>query len=153
MSQSKKKPWWKQINLEWLPEIIACTILAIFAIYLVIPSSVKASFWTNLQPFFTGLGVMIQAVVTPPTLLILLGIIVAIYLFVKRLRYHLFRLASDRFKCPVCQHKVQKKHRKSYERLLSRMIPVRRYYCSNCGWEGLRVHPKRRRSSKRKPKE
>ena len=48
--------------------------------------------------------------------------------------------------CPDCQSALNRVERKSTDRLLHhitfRIFDVRRYICSNCGWEGLRWEEK-----------
>gem|GEM_PF-1310049 len=75
-------------------------------------------------------------------LLILLG---AFYLALFILRW--LRFLKKRT-CPSCSGKLSRKKRKPFDKLLVLLIlnilPLKRYKCVHCGWEGLRW-------SKRKP--
>ena len=44
-------------------------------------------------------------------------------------------------KCPKCKYNVSgyRIKRKLLDRLISKVIPVRRYHCYYCGWQGLLV--------------
>lgn len=41
--------------------------------------------------------------------------------------------------CPKCGGAVHRAHRRPWERIVSLVIPLRRYSCHHCGWSG--VHP------------
>jgi len=43
--------------------------------------------------------------------------------------------------CPRCGGNIHRVHRHTADRLISIIVPVRRYHCTNreCGWSGLRV--------------
>jgi len=142
MSQKKKRPWWQRItiNREWLPEIMTLIIFIIGVIYFILPTGLKSTLFVPLKAFFLGIIQLIQWLFTPSTILGIILIIAGAYFVTKRLRYHLIRLANHHQVCPVCQSRIHKRHRKKYQRFLSYMIPIRRYYCSNCGWDGLRVY-------------
>lgn len=139
MSQEKKNTWLKRINQEWLPEILALIILIIGAIYFILPVGLKSNLFTPFQSLFLGIIQLIQWLFTPSTILGIILIIAGAYFVIKRLRYHLICLANHHQVCPVCQSRIHKRHRKQYQRFLSYIVPIRRYSCSNCGWDGLRV--------------
>ena len=50
-------------------------------------------------------------------------------------------LSSEDRSCPICDAShLYRTKRRTIDRLLSRLIPVRRYHCERCGWVGnLRV--------------
>ncbi len=43
--------------------------------------------------------------------------------------------------CPRCKGNIHRVHRHMTDRLISIIVPVRRYHCTNreCGWSGIRV--------------
>jgi predicted RNA-binding Zn-ribbon protein involved in translation (DUF1610 family) len=54
---------------------------------------------------------------------------------------------KKRLACPECGEALHRTHRRPIERVISLVIPLRRYRCHHCGWSGLRVslhrpHPK-----------
>ncbi|GAB4565843.1 MAG: hypothetical protein Kow0047_16770 [Anaerolineae bacterium] len=68
---------------------------------------------------------------------------------IARLRWRLStHPALSRLVCPVCGSRLHRIHRRRRDRVLSLLVPVRRYRCANdeCGWEGLRYGRSRRRS-------
>jgi len=151
MSQDKKKSWWKKITKDWLPEIIALIILIVGAIYLILPVGLKSNLFTPFQALFLGVVNLVEWLFTPSTILGIIIIIIVAYFLIKRLSHHLIRLANQNQVCPVCQSRIHKRHRKKYQHFLSYIVPIRRYFCSNCGWDGLRVyHPKNRNLRKKK---
>ena len=48
-------------------------------------------------------------------------------------------------RCPVCNEKLVRAHRKPLDHLIGLFMPLRRYECSNykCGWSGRRVTARR----------
>jgi len=150
MSQEKKKTWWKRINQEWLPEILALIILIIGAIYFILPVGLKSNLFTPFQSLFFGIVNLIEWLFTPSTILGIIILITGAYFLIKRLRYHLIRLANQNPVCPVCQSRIHKRHRKKYQYFLSYIVPIRRYCCSNCGWDGLRVYNPSNRGLRKK---
>ncbi|MFB6275389.1 MAG: hypothetical protein ABEI32_04475 [Halothece sp.] len=144
MTKHKKQPWWKNIKKAWIPEIIIFGGLTLCLILFVLFKAFNISFWIQIQRLWSFVQNVIQFLLTPTTFIAILLIISLLYFALARIRYHLLRLANSHPVCPVCNHKIHKQHRKTYQRLLSYYIPVRRYYCSSCGWKGLRVYKKRR---------
>jgi len=41
--------------------------------------------------------------------------------------------------CPKCGAAVHRAHRRPIERVVSLVVPLRRYSCHHCGWSGVRV--------------
>jgi hypothetical protein len=43
--------------------------------------------------------------------------------------------------CPRCKGNIHRVHRHTLDHLISIVVPVRRYHCTNreCGWSGIRV--------------
>jgi hypothetical protein len=71
-------------------------------------------------------------------------IVLALFAVVWRLRWRLSRTpALTLLRCPRCGGNVHRKHRTTADRLVSLVVPVRRYRCVNheCHWQGLRVTP------------
>jgi predicted RNA-binding Zn-ribbon protein involved in translation (DUF1610 family) len=44
-----------------------------------------------------------------------------------------------RLACPECGEVLHRIHRRPLERVISVVLPLRRYGCPHCGWSGLRV--------------
>ena len=127
MSENNKTNWWQKLNQEWVPELIGILfflsrLLITFYLLEATPNLETNIFFILSQPF----GIII--------------ILVVIYFLLKALRYHLLRSAIREPSCPDCNHQLKLRPRKSYQRKLSYLIPLRRYYCRNCGWEGMRVY-------------
>ncbi|MDR9402852.1 MAG: hypothetical protein RI580_05370 [Halothece sp. Uz-M2-17] len=152
MSQEKKKPWWMRIKKEWIPEMIASIFLTLLAISVFLPVSLKSSIWESIKQVFLGIAIVIKWFFTPSTILGLIILVAVIFFIIRRVRYHLIRLATYYHNCPVCDHRLHQRHRKSHQRFFSYVIPVRRYHCNHCGWEGIRVHKQRRHHLKNKKK-
>lgn len=53
--------------------------------------------------------------------------------------------------CPICGGPLHRIHRRRADRVLSLLIPVKRFQCKNhqCGWSGLRISPSRGHSRRR----
>jgi predicted RNA-binding Zn-ribbon protein involved in translation (DUF1610 family) len=43
------------------------------------------------------------------------------------------------YECPQCGHALHRTHRRAIERVVSVLVPLRRYACRECGWSGARV--------------
>ena len=43
-----------------------------------------------------------------------------------------------RLACPECGEALHRSHRRPVEKLVSIVVPLRRYKCHHCGWSGLR---------------
>jgi hypothetical protein len=69
-------------------------------------------------------------------------VLAALVLIVYRLRWRLARRPSlTTLRCPRCGGSLHRVHRLSRDRLVSLVVPVRRYRCSRreCRWSGVRV--------------
>lgn len=57
--------------------------------------------------------------------------------------------------CPECGHKVTRKKREAGDYILKMLtlfiIPIRRYKCVHCGWEGLRWNVEKRIKKEPRP--
>jgi hypothetical protein len=42
--------------------------------------------------------------------------------------------------CPKCKRHLERTNRTAIDKLIGIVIPVRRYKCMGCFWEGLRVY-------------
>jgi hypothetical protein len=72
----------------------------------------------------------------------LILVIVAVIALILRTRWRLVRSASlTTLRCPRCGGGVHRVHRRWGDRVVSLVVPVRRYRCSNkeCRWCGIRV--------------
>lgn len=70
--------------------------------------------------------------------------VVGVMLGVWRMRWQINRYEGWwNTHCPHCRSKELKRtYRRPFDRLLGRLgIPVRRYICTNCQWEGRRIDP------------
>lgn len=47
----------------------------------------------------------------------------------------------DELRCPLCQGRLLRRRRRARDRVLSVVMPVRRYACEVCAWSGLRRRP------------
>ncbi|MGM0588126.1 MAG: hypothetical protein ACQETE_06935 [Bacteroidota bacterium] len=69
-------------------------------------------------------------------------IVLSIWRLMWRLR------SSARFtgtECPHCGYPLSRIRRTDFQRKVSKIIPIRRFYCKKCKWKGLRLkenHPK-----------
>lgn len=143
-----KKRCWQRINKLWLPEIILLGGLAFSFILFLLSNIFNINFWTEAQRFGIFFKNVIQWLLTPTTYIGIIILISFLYFLLARIRYHILRLANTNLVCPVCHCKLNKRHRNTYQRLLSYYIPVRRYYCRYCSWKGLRVHIKKQSRDK-----
>lgn len=149
MRKNLRRSWWGKIRRRWLPEVIFLIVASLAGLFFLLPPVVQTNFieWlVNLTTFIPDTIAWFKKPSNIITLFIILGVS---YFFLKRLRYHLLRRGEEYDQtCPVCENKTHKRHRKWHHYLLSNFIPVRRYYCKNCGWKGLRIQ--RRLHSHRK---
>lgn len=138
----KVKREWK----EWIPEILGLFLLASIIIWLVFPSQYKSSLYRQIQDFISsllsGFNSFLETITNPSTLLGLALFVIVIYLIMLRVRYHLKRFAVNPSICPVCSSPINQRHRRLQHRILSIVVPVRRYSCLNCGWKGLKIYQK-----------
>jgi len=51
-------------------------------------------------------------------------------------------LDESGYTCPSCGQLVRRTHRRFLDRVASLIVPLRRYKCGNCGWNGVRVSAK-----------
>lgn len=78
-------------------------------------------------------------------------IVSALIAIVLRMRWRLMHSSSlTAMQCPRCGGTIHRVHRRARDRVLSLVLPVRRYRCANteCRWQGIRVAAggRRRRS-------
>ena len=61
-----------------------------------------------------------------------------------RVRVRLMKRYADHA-CPKCGGELRRRHRHWPDRVLSLLVPVKRYRCKNagCQWEGLRINRRR----------
>ncbi len=145
MAKKKRQPWWKKLlNNQWLPEVLVVGGLLLVAFLLLVPSIVTSTLLETLQAVLSWVQSIGKQLLRPTNFIAFLIIIGLVIFFIRRLRYHLLRLAPKDRSCPVCNHRIRRRHRKSLDRLMSYFVPVRRYSCSNCNWKGLLIYNKQR---------
>lgn len=69
-----------------------------------------------------------------------IGAIVVLLLLFWRILWRLQR--SVKFTsttCPDCNSPLVRVNRKHWQKIVSKLIPLRRLYCRNCGWKGVRI--------------
>lgn len=115
--------------------------------------SFKQIYLENIHPYVISLGTLFQTLSAPelqtfkeylnPWFIIgMLGIGLFMLLVLWRL---LFRLrATERFTsthCPKCDYPLSRIKRTNVQRMFSKIVPVRKFYCKRCRWNGLRIKP------------
>lgn len=87
----------------------------------------------NEGPGFTDL-------LTPKNLLIAIFITGFLTIVWRRI---VWRLRSSRSLtsplCPKCSHPLSRIRRRRFQKIISLLLPLRRYYCHNCHWKGVRI--------------
>jgi phosphoglycerol transferase MdoB-like AlkP superfamily enzyme len=87
----------------------------------------------NDGPSFTDL-------LTPKNLLIAVFIVGFLAIVWRRI---VWRLRNSRSltspMCPKCSHPLSRIRRSQFHKIVSVLLPVRRYYCHNCHWKGVRI--------------
>ncbi len=77
---------------------------------------------------------------TPINIAIITGAVAFVVIVWRRVVYRLRN--SRKFTsavCPKCSHPLSRIRRSPFQKTLSYILPVRRYYCHNCHWKGVRV--------------
>ena len=71
--------------------------------------------------------------------LLILGALAVIFMRVRWRLMHDPALAV--LQCPKCHGGIHRTHRRGFDRMVSLLVPVRRYRCTNaqCRWRGLRI--------------
>lgn len=72
----------------------------------------------------------------------IIGGIVAILFIIWRILWRIRDI--ERFNstdCPKCGYPLSRIKRTSFQRLISKILPIRRFYCKKCRWKGLRIKP------------
>ena len=136
---------------EYLVEIIAAVVV-VLGILLLLERGVRATLlgWamTGMQGVLHLSGRLGDTVATSVAGLTLTGVLgvglifLAVVAAVLRLRWRLTRSASlTAIRCPCCGGAIHRVHRRWGDRVVSGLVPVRRYRCSNseCLWCGIRV--------------
>ncbi|MGC8782524.1 MAG: hypothetical protein ACP5UQ_16820 [Anaerolineae bacterium] len=91
--------------------------------------------------FFTHIG--LSELIAIPLL------IVVVWALVWRVRWRAqHNPALTDLHCPRCGGNIHRVHRHMADRLISIIVPVRRYHCTNreCGWSGIRVSTRTHRA-------
>jgi hypothetical protein len=142
---------------NWRVEIIIA-LLVLLAIFLLAERmNIRQTLYTGVVNTLAGLNRLIDSLVqglsgfvlgtTLSDLIayLLLALVAALAIWRTRTRL----LSEPRFttiKCPHCGSGLHRIHRRSRDRLINLIVPVRRYQCQNrdCHWKGLRVYQGRR---------
>jgi len=145
----RTRSMWKQILQDWWQEL-AAILLVVTALSLATGRALLnfASMRDVLQAIARGFGAFgtwaiaaLGQVLTIPNILAVLILLLAGAIALRRVRYHLRR--TERFvrlRCPCCDNPIYKKRRHLSDRLASVVVPVRRYGCKTCHWEGWRIY-------------
>lgn len=149
----KSKHVWLRLWQEWRWEICAVVLLVLGIFLFVERLALRPMFlsWLgNLGQIISGMTGLAKAIFSPSNFVALTCLAIASTLVVRRLRYRLSAMPGlTERKCPRCDHHLQKRHRGTVGRLVSYIVPVKRYSCSSCGWRGWRVQKPSDRSFKR----
>jgi hypothetical protein len=137
---------------EWWVEILVALLIA-FAIFLLVEQmDIRQTLFAWLVNLFDSLGTFgsnlvagFKRFVRNTTLsdLTAYGLIVIVLgLVVWRARWRL--MTSPRWttqKCPLCGSELHRIRRRTRDRIVNLLVPVRRYRCKSneCHWQGLRV--------------
>lgn len=98
------------------------------------------SFLSGFNQFLSGFNEILQAVNTPRILIAIVVIILVLALIAWRLLWRL--QGSKKYSsttCPRCEAPLVRVKSLGWQRKIRPIIPLRRFYCRNCGWKGLRV--------------
>jgi hypothetical protein len=136
---------------SYLVEIIAAIVVAL-GVLLLLDRSVRT---TLLQWIMRGMQSILQVLsqlgeaganavarLTPTGVLGVALILMAVVAAVLRVRWRLMRSEPlTALRCPRCGGAIHRVHRRWGDRVVSGLVPVRRYRCSNseCLWCGIRV--------------
>ncbi|ERN42935.1 hypothetical protein KR51_00002390 [Rubidibacter lacunae KORDI 51-2] len=144
----KELPLWKQIWQKWWQETIALLLVLVGLFLLLERFSLRAALLDCLQALGTSMAAVGGAILdfasrfaSPSNLLAMVAISIALTIAFRRLRYRLLQMPHlARLRCPKCEGSIYKKHRHWEDRLINLVVPVRRYACKHCSWEGQRVY-------------
>ncbi len=145
---------WRAIWRRYKFEIIWAAIVAAGLFLILEDMNIRETLfrWLRnvLAALFRGSTQLSQQVghtleqLTASDLLGYLLVIAAAVALVWRVRWRFRRSeAFTALRCPRCGGNIHRKHRNIGDRLISVLVPVRRYRCVNseCHWRGLRVTP------------
>ncbi len=141
-----------QIWRQWWVEILVVILIG-FAIFLlfermnirqtILAGLRRAAAWVSwlISVAVAGVAGFVRRTTVSDLIAYLLLVLVA-GLVVWRVRWRIMnspRLTEMR--CPLCGSELHRVHRRTRDRIVGLLVPVRRYGCRNasCGWRGLRV--------------
>jgi hypothetical protein len=136
----------------YLFEIIGAIVIALGVFLVMERMSIRSTLsrWAaieskNAQAIFGQVDAAAGALVARIELSDIVGIVLilaAVIVVTLRVRWRLMRMPSlTTLSCPRCEGGLHRVHRHRRDRLVSLIVPVRRYRCSNpeCRWCGIRV--------------
>lgn len=44
------------------------------------------------------------------------------------------------YTCPKCKRDLERINRTTIDKIIGIIVPIRRYKCMGCFWEGIRIH-------------
>jgi len=132
----------KQILQDWSIEIIALTLVILAVVWLLELSIYDGVFTSpkTLLPGITELFSFVSVLLEPRNFGAIALLLLAIAFLGWRIRYRLMR--TPRFvlkKCPVCGNSISRRHRRRLGHLVNYFIPIGRYHCKKCNWDGWRI--------------
>lgn len=150
----KHKKIWQQIWEKWKAEFLALLLVGLGIFLLLEPLALRSMLWLwgqglwqigveLAQSFFSSFAQFWKL----SNAIAILLIFWAGTILLSRLRSRLMNAPryTER-KCPVCGSAIYKRHRGWFGHAVSAIIPVRRYACKRCHWQGWRISQYREES-------
>jgi predicted RNA-binding Zn-ribbon protein involved in translation (DUF1610 family) len=146
----------KRLTKSWLIDVLLITVLAV-GLYAALNleavqqqwlEPLKQMFAEDFDVWFQNLLAWMHDTATGITLRLILiigGALGVIFLMAWRLLWRLRE--STRYTgtdCPRCGYPMSRIRRTDLQRKISKVIPIRRFYCKKCKWKGIRLkgnHP------------
>jgi len=134
---------------EWRLELTAIVIIGVGVFLLVenLDMSEMVQDWIlgllhSLAEIFFAVIDAASGLLRPSNLLGMALMMAGVGLLIWRTRVRVARMAHlQATSCPSCgSSALEKRHRRLWERIVSLIVPVRRYRCRSCGWSGWRVY-------------
>lgn len=137
---------------QWWVEILVVILIGVAIFLLFERMNIRQTLFTGLRRSVAWVSGLISAAVagvaglirrtTVSDLIGYLLLVLVAALVVWRVRWRIMtspRLTEMR--CPQCGSELHRVHRRTRDRIVGLLVPVRRYGCRNasCGWRGLRV--------------
>jgi hypothetical protein len=133
---------------EWRLELTAIVIIGVGVFLLVenLDMSGMVRDWIldllhSLVEIFFAVIDAASGLLRPSNLLGMALMIAGVGLLIWRTRVRVARMAHlQATSCPSCGSTLEKRHRRLWGRIVSLIVPVRRYRCRSCEWNGWRVY-------------